>query len=362
MKRFYLFLLLILTFEDGFSQHIDSVRLKNEVLLSKLETIIKTSGSFKEAVFLSEQGFDNKVSPHNYYYDYINAYTVLIKKYFEASAAPTYKHRDSINYLLNLSLYNIFCNAIQMNNDTLSIQTKPFKYNFDDPHGQEDFSSTFVTRLLATNSGNCRSLTYLYKILADELGAKCWLSLAPNHIYIRNYSKRVGWYNTELTSGTFPTDAWIAASGYVSPDAIRNGVYMDTLSNQQSIGLCVLDLAHGYIRQTNDYTDGFVMKCCDLVLQYHPVNPMALLLKAEALKRLYLKQEQEQSVFAGETHSKMEGIYSELIKLGYREMPEKMYRSWISRLALEKSKQTEKIAPLKSPSPAPVVQKNLRAF
>ncbi|HZI01894.1 MAG TPA: hypothetical protein VEX63_12145, partial [Flavisolibacter sp.] len=292
-------------------------------------------------------GYQNKVSPYNYYYDYISTYKQFTQRHLHMLQAPVYEQSDSINYLMNLAIFNIFCEQIDVKKYTQSVETIPFQYNFDDPQGNRDFSSTFVTRLLATHHGNCRSFTYLYKILADEIGAKCWLALAPNHIYIRNYSKKVGWYNTELTSGTFPTDAWIAASGYVSADAIRNGIYMDTLSNQQSIGLCILDLAHGYIRQTNNYTDGFVIKCCDLVLQYHPVNPMALLLKGEVLKRLYLSQRKEQNTLVQDTYSKMQDVYAQLIQLGYREMPEKMYLKWLSSLIKEKSKSQEKSSHLK---------------
>lgn len=339
MKMFYLFLLFLLCLKNVFSQdRVDSIRIKNEDLLNKLESLIKTSGLFKEAVFLSEQGYQNKVSPHNYYYDFIDSYTKLAKIHFGTLKASTYKQPDSINYLLNLSLFDIFSKSIPVKSDTHSISTTPFRYNFDDPQGDEDFSSTFVTRLLATHYGNCRSLTYLYKILADEIGAKCWLSLAPNHIYIRNYSKQVGWYNTELTSGTFPTDAWIAASGYVSADAIRSGVYMDTLSNQQAIGLCILDLVHGYVRQTNNYTDGFVLKSCNLVLEYHPVNPMALLLKAEALKQLYLDQRKNNNILAPATYTKMEKVYAQLLKLEYREMPYKVYQQWLKSATQQKDK------------------------
>lgn len=336
MKKVYLFISLLFCFKPTFSQSsTNSVKLKNEELLAKLEILIKANGSFKEAVFLSEQGYENKVSPFNYYYDFISNYSKMAKRHILALKAPAYKQSDSLNYLLNLSLFNVICKAIPVKNDSILIHTAPFHYNFDDPQGNKDFSSTFVTRLLATHQGNCRSLTYLYKILADELGAKCWLSLAPNHIYLRNYSKQVGWYNTELSSGTFPTDAWIAATGYISADAIRSGVYMDTLSNQQSIGLCILDLVHGYIRQTNDYTDGFVLKGCNLVLQYHPVNPMALLLKAEALKQLYLLQKKTGSSQAPDTYRQMEEVYAKLIKWGYREMPFEVYQKWLREVKEE---------------------------
>ena len=82
----------------------------------------------------------------------------------------------------------------------------------------------------------------LYKLIMDKLGEKCWLSLAPNHMYIKAWNKRAGWYNIELTCADFPTDAWLTASGYIHLDAIRNGIYMDTLSVQQSIALCLTDI------------------------------------------------------------------------------------------------------------------------
>jgi hypothetical protein len=306
-------------------------------LLAGLQAIIEKDGSFKDAVFLAEQGYENKVSSLNFYFDIIKKYKKITTIYSHCLKTSAYRRSDSVNYLMNMALYSVISKPVVFENDSVSIKTIPFYYNFEDPQGDKDLSSTFVTRLLTTHQGNCRSLAYLYKILADETGSKCWLALAPNHIYIRNYSKQVGWYNTELTSGVFPTDAWIAASGYISPDAIRSGLYMDTLSNRQAIGLCILDLAQGYIRQTNNYTDGFVLKAYALVLKYHPVNPMALLLKGEALKQIYLEQKKNGPLTAN-LFSEMEGVYVQLIKLGYREMPKKAYHQWLASLAKEKSK------------------------
>jgi len=104
---------------------------------------------------------------------------------------------------------------------------------------------------------------------------------------------------------------------------------MDTLSNQQAIALCVHDLAKEYEYQTHNYYDGFILQCCDLVLQYHPVNPMTLLLKAETLRKVYDHQLKEKNPEAAETYKKMETVYVKLAKLYYREMPEKMYLKWL---------------------------------
>ncbi len=214
----------------------------------------------------------------------------------------------------------------------------PFTYDFVDFFGKESWANMYVSKLLITHKGNCHSLPYLYKILADELGATCWLSLAPNHMYIKNRCKKIGWYNTELTSGEFPIDAWITTSGYIPVKAVQSGIYMDTLSNQQAIALCILDLAKGYEQQTKNYYDGFIIKCCDLVLQYHPVNVQAILLKAETLKRIYQKEQQEKSPNLENTFNEMEQLYTKLFALGYREMPEKMYIQWLRSVTEQSNK------------------------
>ena len=320
----------------------DSTTFRYNEVFTQISEIQKLNGSFKDAVFLTEVAYKPYMKDDNYYFNFITKDAKLIEKYSKGTRLISYRQKDSLNYILNISLSTFMSGEISIRRDSFEIYTLPFIYNFTDPQGDQDWTNTFVTKLLGTHKGNCRSLTYLYKILADELGAKCWLALAPNHIYIRNYSKQIGWYNTELTSGTFPTDAWIAATGYVNTDAIRSGVYMDTLSNQQSIGLCIMDLAQGYIKQTNNYTDSFVLKCCNLVLQYHSVNPEALLTKAEVLKRMYLKQKEENNPTALDTYNEMEQTYITLVKLGYREMPYKVYQKWLKSSKQDKEKYLNK--------------------
>ena len=132
------------------------------------------------------------------------------------------------------------------------------------------------------------------------------------------------------------------ASGYLPLQAVQNGIYMDTLSNQQSIALCVLDLAKGYEHQTKNYYDSFILKCCDMSLQYFPLNVQAMLLKAETLKRIYEKQANEKDATAKTTYSEMENLYARLFELGYREMPDKMYMQWLQSVAKEREKYTNK--------------------
>lgn len=304
---------------------------------------LKNEPSFKKAVFVTENAFYEGKLSYTIYNEHITYLTTLAKDWMQANLIGTYKYEDSINLYKNIALFRVIRDTIKVSiSKDQWMNILPYEYNFDDVFGENDWGSTFVTALIKTRKGNCHSLTYLYKILADELNATCWLSFAPNHIFIKNRCSAVGWYNTELTSGQFPVDAWIMASGYVPPDAVRSGIYMDTLSTQQAIANCALDLAKGYERKYKTYTDSFIIKCCDLTLKCHPLNINAIIYKAETLKKMYLIYQKEKPALAETVYLDMEKLYMQALDWGYKEMPEKMYREWLLSVSRQKDKYLNK--------------------
>lgn len=312
----------------------------------------ETPLSFKDAVFATEIAYsENDIDVEDLY----NEIDVLVRlvRIISNSDLITYEKKDKDIVVKHAGIFRVMNDSVIIPLDSTHVFIhSPYTYNFDDPFGQKDWSSMFVSKLLKTGKGNCHSLPYLYKILADELEIPCYLAFAPNHIYIKSYAESTGWYNTELTSGTFPVDAWIMASGYISIDAVHNGLYMDTLSTKQAVANCLVDLAHGYQQKFGGENPDFVIKCCNTVLEYHPVNVNAMLTKAEAQKHYIDLQMKKQNVkkaeplFADTTiakmYSDMEQTYVQLHQLGYRRMPEKMYLEWISLLKNEPGKYINK--------------------
>jgi len=334
-KLVFSFLMLFASF-DCKSQ---DLRKHYDTALNQLSYILQQNNNFKEAVFIVENTyFEDSLSRNSFNFQIAVAVSI-IKDWVSQNTLKDYRLKDSLNVLYNFGIYHYLKDTIKANTRLgIGTMSTPYQYDFNDFLGSKKWSNMFVTKLLNTRKGNCHSLPYLYKILADELGITCWLSLAPNHIYIKNRCKKIGWYNTELTSGEFPIDAWITTSGYIPVKAVQTGIYMDTLSNQQAIALCVLDLAKGYEFQTKNYYDGFIIKCCDLVLQYHPVNVQAMLLKAETLKRVYEKEDFEKFPKPTSTFNEMQELYVKLFDLGYREMPEKMYLQWLRSVTEQRNK------------------------
>ncbi|PHR46496.1 MAG: hypothetical protein COA32_10145 [Fluviicola sp.] len=308
------------------------------IAFNELENMLKDNQplDFKRAVFITENAYFGDSLSYKKFNKSIDSLVRITNLWMNSNKLKEYSFPDSISVKRNGAIFTLMKDTIYWKE---GIFHTPFQYDFEDFLGEKEWSSQFVTKLLLSGSGNCHSLPYLYKILADELQTEAYLSLAPNHIYIKHRSIKWGWYNTELTSGEFPTDAWVKASGYITLDAIRNGIYMDTLGQKESVALCVYDLAKGYLTQTKNYQDSFVLKCCDLVLNYDPQNINAIILKAETLKRQYnvFKSNNEISK-AQQTYTQMQQLYVKGLEMGYREMPLTMYLEWLSSINLQKDK------------------------
>ncbi|WP_029906647.1 hypothetical protein [Prevotella sp. 10(H)] len=326
-------------YEEAFS-HIDN-------MLSD-----KISLNFKDAVLLTEYVyFDGKLDSQQINEKYETLCRLI--KGLSNSELIAYAEKDKDIITTHAAIFKVLTDTILIPVDSMLIyEHKPLTYDFEDPLGQTNWTKMFVSKLLKTEKGNCHSLPYLYKILADKFDVPCNLAFAPNHIYIKLFSEKSGWYNTELTSATFPIDAWIIASGYVTIDAIRNGLYMDTLSNKQAVANCLVDLAQGYQHKYGKDNPEFVIKCCNKVLEYHPTNVNAMLTKAEAQKH-YIHSlmkaknlKKPDALFSDENiknmYAEMESIYIHLHKSGYRQMPEEMYMQWLDLLRTEPNKYVNK--------------------
>ena len=295
--------------------------------------------SFKKAVFSTENAFLNG----NLDTIYINKQIKFLKNLSTSilnNKTLEYTERDKEIVHKRASIFSIMCDSIPIIYKDTLYKIKPFGYDFKDVFGHNQRENLFVSKLLQTKKGNCHSLPYLYKILAEEIGIEANLSLAPNHVYIKHRSVKDGWYNTELTSGIFPIDAWIMASGFVHIDAIRNGVYMKALNNRESIALVLIDLADNYNIKYPKNNGEFVLKCCELAIKEYPHFATALILKAETHKK-QIEKEQDKTKH-DLLFKNLENEYAHIHEIGYRNMPEDMYLNWLLSLKSERSKYTRK--------------------
>jgi hypothetical protein len=332
-----------------------SAQQQYEIAFNELNGMLTDSiaVSFKRAVYVTENAYlDNQLN-----YDEFDKHIKLLAGrcflIFQQSDL-VYNGNDKDVIKKYAAVFRLMTDTMKFyKNEKDFYSTIPYKYDFEDFFGDKDWRKMFVSKLLTTHTGNCHSLPFLYKMLCEELGVKAQLAMAPNHTYIKLWCEKMGWYNTELTSGYFPIDAWIMASGYVHLTAVQNRVYMDTLSSKQSIAVCLIDLAKGYEKKFGDRSNlNFITKCCDLALKFYPQYVNGLILRAETYKKGFQfkmvsrKAEYPSDIFddpqAKYLFDKMQSQYTYIHQLGYRKMPNEMYLDWLNDLKREKEKYVNK--------------------
>lgn len=297
------------------------------------------SFSLKEANFLVENAFYENQAQFEQFNKVIKQMgQFLIWKMEELN------YDQNSNLAKNLILYRFFA-------DTLEIKSKnlkhlPFKYDFDDYMGNDDWTKMFIEKALATNSGQCHSLPLLYLMLAEEIGAMAQLAYSPNHSYVKFKDDNGKWHNVELTNGMMTTDAFILQSGYMKAEALQSQIYMQPLTKEQLLSNALFDLAKGYA--VKYCYDSFVEQVINKALELDPNNINAQLLKSDyrTMRFMYVQKQlgvSPENIYkfpkANQLLNDMYAQYTTVNNLGFEEMPAEAYEQWLGSLQNAKQKQ-----------------------
>lgn len=227
--------------------------------------------SFKRAVFLQEWAYLGGNLDYDSFCKEISEIAVNLKGIIKAKGIGQFKTAG------NYAIFEFYTVPSEINNN------KPLVYDFEDCGGEKDLTSVFVTKLLRTHKGQCRSLPMLYKILADEIGAEAHIAFAPMHSFIRHHGEDGKWVNVDLTNHKFPflTDGYYIDTFGISTDAIRNNVYLYALDDKESVAWVMSELYYGYNRLFEE--DEFTLLLSNESLKFYPQNPIALANKINSI-------------------------------------------------------------------------------
>ncbi len=297
----------------------------------------------KRAVFLVENAYFNNQGTYQDFEQQIHNFADLTKQFITQQG---WDINDPMTPLV--ALHKMFADTVMIEGRGTedNLIHYPITYDAEDYRGIEDLTKLFVSKLLATGTGQCYSMPQLYLILAEELGGQAWLTYAPQHSFIKFKDGNNNWHNLELTNGHLASESFLMASGYVNAETIQSGMYMDTLSMKETIASKLVDLAYGYGYKYG--YDPIMVKMLDKALQAHPVNPSGLMLKANyyTVQTDYIyalkgrnTQAFQQDLRAMEVFHKRNEFYSRIDQLGYQTMPPEAYEAWLKSLDNYKAEQ-----------------------
>jgi hypothetical protein len=300
--------------------------------------------SLKKAVFEAENAWYGGVMNYEYFCSDIAAMVDIIK-----TAIQQQGHSIDNDLAKKWMLHRFISDTLRLKDDkgNVTFTHLPYEYDFDDIGGQEDWSKMFVTKLMRTRKGQCRSMPLLYLILAEELGVKAWLSYSPSHTYIRLQDDKKTWFNLELTNGHYSASSWILSSGFIKSEALKNDLYMDTLSKKELIAGTLNELGKGYTKKFG--YDRYVHLCAETTLKHHSNNIFAMQMKADwatiRFRNVWLqlnrppKNQMHLYPKANQVLQEMYDIYKYVDQTGYEQMPEERYKEWLRSFDKEKGKQ-----------------------
>lgn len=244
-----------------------------DIALDEINQMLKGEKklSFKRAVYLVENAYYDGKLDWDEYNNEIFRIKPILDKMIDNRNLRQYKTAG------NWAIFTYMSDSIPEN------KFEPYQYDFENFMSDSDLESAMVSRLLKTKRGNCRSLPYLYKILANEVDVEAFIALAPMHCYVKHRDEQGNWWNLEMTTGSFSRSSFIMETFNVSEIAIESGLFMKSLSDTESIAYTIYELLSYYERKTGRYSDDFVKKCYEIGLQYYP-NSQLQVIKANDLK------------------------------------------------------------------------------
>ena len=276
--------------------------------------------SVKRAVFLAEWAYLDGGLDYKAYCDGIDTAVAFLQRLIAANGLGRYKTGK------NLALTEYFFRPYSGNGH------KPFTYDFDHTGDKSDFTDQFVSKVMRTHTGQCRSLPMYYKVLAESLGAEAYIARAPAHVFIRYrnednmYSEP--WVNVELTTHQINPEFFYKEHFEIGDKAIESKVYLAPLTDRETVAVQLADLALGYWRKFECY-DGFTRRCCEKSLEYYPQNPNACIILGKSLDAALMSHLEQngykEDEYTRQIEARSQSLYESLKSLGWEQMSEGLH-------------------------------------
>jgi hypothetical protein len=317
----------------------------------------KTPLSLKDAFYILENAYGNTRLSYAEYNSVLKKSAQFIQQWLKEHG-----HSTTDNTALNFGIQSFMRDTltisklIQEPSGVSKTKHMPFTYDYIDFRAEEDFRNYFVTKTLATGTGQCNSLPTTYLLLAEQLGAKTYLSYAPLHSFIKFPDNEGGIHNYEPTSHFELSDQWYVQHLKIRQEAYKSRVYLDTLNKKQIVAAAMLDLAYGYLRKHGVADGAFIAECVESAIQYFPgkvANVQGWLLRSTLLTakldRILQRdgirdlKDIDKSPEGKAVYNQLKAIDQLLDELGYDELPSDMYKQLMQQQDAKGLKQKETI-------------------
>lgn len=324
----------------------NSAEFKNDLSnYNKAKDIIKAmlnnqqNLSIKDAFYFSEAAFGSLHLNNQEYNNTIKSNTDFIKQWLKENG---YNLTDQ--EALHFGIQKFMSDTLYITVDGKRQGHVPYYYDYIDALSGKDRRNYFVTKTIATGSGQCHTFPITYLILAEALGVEANLAYNPMHSFIRFKNNAGTVINYETTVDKFLPNSFYIETLPVMAEAQRNSLYVTELNKKQVVASVLFDLAVNFIKEHWLHDKTFVSECIGIAEPYFPNQGFINTANNYLHKRLYAddfnNKIQEKGIKAFndiqkypdvfQAYKNYYGYMESVSKLGIQDFPEAEYLRMLS--------------------------------
>ncbi|HLW40898.1 MAG TPA: hypothetical protein VKY82_00850 [Flavobacterium sp.] len=263
-------------FKNDLSGYINAKQVIQEMLIGKQNL------SIKDAFYFSEAAFGDLHLTYGEYNKTITANVSFILKWLKEN---NYNQTDP--EALHFGIQKFMSDTLYITVDGKRQGHIPYYYDYIDVLSGKDRRNYFVTKTIATGSGQCHTFPITYLILAEALDVDANLAYNPQHSFIRYKNNQGAVINYETTVDKYLPNSFYIETLPVMAEAQRNSLYVTDLSKKQVVASVLFDLAVNFIKEHWLHDKSFIVDCIRTAEPYFPKQGFINTANNYLHKRLY---------------------------------------------------------------------------
>ncbi|MBA2582837.1 MAG: hypothetical protein H0V01_05550 [Bacteroidetes bacterium] len=315
-------------FKNDLSGYIKAKQVIQEMLNGKLTL------SIKDAFYFSEAAFGDLHLTYQEYNNTIKANIDFIKQWLKENGYNL-NNPEALHY----GIQKFMSDTLYITVDSKKQGHIPYYYDYIDILSGKDRKNYFVTKTIATGSGQCHTFPITYLILAEALGIEANLAYNPQHSFIRYKNDQGAVINYETTVDKFLPNSFYIETLPVMAEAQRNSLYVTELNKKQVVASVLFDLAVNFIKEHWLHDKSFVIDCINSAEPFFPRQGFINTANNYLHKRLYADdfnskiqergikdlKEMEKYPDVLQAYKNYYGYMESVSKLGIQDFPEAEY-------------------------------------
>lgn len=258
------------------THYVDAKKYIQEMLEGKRKLLVR------DAYYVAEASYGNLQLSHDEYNQLIKANTDFIKQWLIEN-----KYDINNPELVHFGIQKFISDTLFITVNGKKTGHMPYYYDYIDFKADNDKRNYFVTKTLATGTGQCHTFPVMYMIHAEALGVESFIAYNPQHSFIRYKNNKGATINYETTVDRLMTDPFYSQTLPVMAKALKNQLYIQNLTRKQVVASVLYDLAANHIREhwTGDRT--FIKECMSIAKPYFPDKGYVSITESYLRQRFY---------------------------------------------------------------------------